>query len=82
MSDPIFVAQLYAKNILTSYAMESIKARLTRAEKAEFFLENCIANAFNDDGSNPRFYLLLEIMRNSDDMVLVSVAEEIKSKLN
>ena len=82
LSDAIFVAQLVKNGFLPGDTKESIKAKPTPAEKTTFFLDNCIAPGFNDDGSNPLFNQLLELMERSDNMVLKSVAKEIKSKLN
>ena len=81
MNDPIFIAKLYASQFLPGDAKEAVAARVTRAEKATFFLDNHIKNGFDDDGSNPLFLDLLKLMEKSDDIVLQSVAKEIRSKI-
>ena len=81
MSDAIFIARLYASQFLPGDAKEATAARPTRADKATFFLDNYIANGFEDDGSNPLFSELLNLMERSDDMVLKTVAKDIKSKV-
>ena len=81
MSDAIFIARLYASRFLPGDAKEAIAARPTRADKATFFLDNYIDGGFDDDGTNPLFSDLLNLMEKSDDMVLKSVAKEIKKKL-
>ena len=81
MTDAIFIAKLYASQFLPGDAKESISARPTRADKATYFLDNCIANAFDDDGSNELFADLVKLMEKSDDMVLKKVAKEINEKI-
>ena len=81
MNDTIFVAQLFASNFLPGNAKEAIEARDTRADKASFFLDNHIVNGFDDDGNNPLFLDLLKLMEKTDDIVLQTVAKEIRNKI-
>ena len=81
MNDAIFMAQLYASQFLPGDAKEAVAARVTRADKASFFLDNHIEKGFDNDGSNPLFLDLLKLMAKSDDIVLQSVAKEIRSKI-
>ena len=82
MSDAIFIAQLYSSQFLPGDAKDLVASRPTRADKATYFLDNYIANAFDDDdGSNPLFTELLNLMEKSDDMVLNRVASDINNKL-
>ena len=81
MSDAIFIARLYASKFLPGDSKEAIAARPTRADKATFFLDNYIDTGFEDDGSNPLFSDLLNLMEKSEDLVLKSVAKEIKRKV-
>ena len=82
MSDAIFIAKLYASRFLPGDAKEAIHARPTRADKATYFLDNYIDGGFSDDGTtNELLSELLNLMEKSDDMVLKSVAKEIKKKL-
>lgn len=82
MNDSLFIAQLYSKHFLPGDAKDSIMARATRADKATYFLDNYIANDFDDEGtSNSLFVELIRLMEKSDDLVLKSVAKEIRSKI-
>ena len=82
MSDAIFIARLYSSQFLPGDAKDLVASRPTRADKATYFLDNYIANAFDDDdGSNPLFTELLNLMEKSDDMVLNRVASDINNKL-
>ena len=81
IDDAIFVNRLYASQLIPRVAHEYIAARPTRAGKVEYFLDNYIATAFDDDGSNELFANLVKLMEKSDYMVLNKVAKEIKSKL-
>ena len=82
MTDAIFIAKLYASQFLPGNAKDLISARPTRADKATYFLDNCIANAFDDDdGSNELFADLVKLMEKSDDIVLKKVAKEINEKI-
>ena len=81
MDDPYFIAQLFREDFLPGDTKEAIAARATRAEKATFFLDKIIAPAFRDDGSNPMFSKLLNVMMNTDNQTLQSLAQEIKGKI-
>jgi len=81
MDNPPFVVQLYCSGFLFGDAKESIAAKATRANKAAYFLDECINPGFDDDNTNPLFTKLLELMERSDDEVLNTVAKDIKSKM-
>ena len=81
MSKPLFIAELYAKDFLPGDTKEAIAAIETRAKKATFFLNNIITPVFMDDGSNPIFSKLLNLMINTDNDALTSLAKEIKGKI-
>ena len=81
MNDAIFMAQLYASQFLPGDAKETIAARATRADKASCFLDRYIVAGFEVDESNPLFVKLLNVMEESDDIVLQSVAKEIRNKI-
>ena len=82
MNDSLFIAQLYSNKFLPGDAKESVMVRPTRADKATFFLDNYIVKGFDDDGmSNQLFIELIRVMEKSDDLVLKSVAKEIRNKI-
>lgn len=80
MDDAYFRANLNASRFLPGDAKAMIESRPTRADKASYFLDNFIANAFEDDGSNSMFSDLLNLMERSDDSALKSIAAQIKKK--
>ena len=81
MDDVLFVAQLYAGQLLPGDAKDVIKSRPTRTEKAQYFLDNFIDKGFADDGSNNLFLALLDIMESSESSTLELLAEEIKWRI-
>ena len=78
IEDPFFRRDLVVKLCLSGDTMDTIRAKATRFERASFFLDHIIKPAFEDDGSNPVFLDLLNLMMNTESMPL---AKEIKSKL-
>ena len=78
MNDAVFLAELFVKQCLSGDTLKAITTKATNVEKASFFLDHIIKPAFEDDGSNPVFLDLLNLMMNTESMPL---AKEIKSKL-
>ena len=81
MNDALFMAHLYSSQFLPGDAKETIAARATRADKASCFLDRYIVAGFEVDENNPLFVKLLDVMEKSDDIVLQSVAKEIRNKI-
>ena len=81
MGDLIFLAQLYISGFLLGDARESIAAKATRANKAAYFLDVYINPGFDDDNTNPLFTELLDFMERNEDIVLKTVAKDIKRKM-
>ena len=81
MEDPHFIAQLRRECFFPGDTKEATAAKETCAKKATFFLDEIITRAFEDDGSNPMFSKLLNLMMNTDNETLKSLAKEIKGKV-
>ena len=77
-----FIEQLHTSQFLCGDAKDRIMKRVTRDEKASFFLDYYVTRGFIGDHNNPLFENLLWLMERSDDMVLKSLAEEIANKLS
>ena len=82
MHDTLFIAKLKDSGFLPGNVKDTITyAKPTPADKAMFFLDNCITNGFTDDNKNPLFMKLIDVMSKSDNFVLKSVTADIKDKI-
>ena len=82
--DAIFMANLYANKFLPGDAKEMIQQKPTRAQKNEYFLDQCIAQGFYPDDnvkggfSNPILEQLLIVMEKCDDRNVNTLASRFR----
>ena len=79
MDDPIFIAMLFSRHLITSYQKEEIEVLGTVTRKAEFFL-NVISLSLSAH-LTVFFIGLLDIMNDYDSPRVQAVAKQIKSEL-
>ena len=80
MDDVIFIANLYANDLLPFSHKEQIQSMPTEPQKATVFLDHVIQPSLVI-GDNSKFIKLLSIMEESNFVVLEAVADHIRSQL-
>ena len=79
MDDPIFIAELFAHDLLPGDHYDQVESLGTRAKKATHFLHNVIRPSIITDVG--RFSKLLDIMEDSEYCNVKELAQQIRSKL-
>ena len=80
MDDPIFVAELFLRDLLPGDHYDQVESRSTRADKAVYFLNHVIKPALTSDVGS--FNELLNVMEDSDYPNIKELAVQIRSKLH
>ena len=65
MNDSIFMAKLKTKGLLEGDISEQIDQKVTKADKAKYFLQNVIESGFVVDDTE-KFYKFLTVMEKSE----------------
>lgn len=82
--DAIFMAKLYANKFLPGDAKVMIQQQPTRAQKNQYFLDQCIGQGFYPDdnvkgkASNPLLEQLLTVMEDCDDRSVSALASRFR----
>jgi len=79
MKDVLFLAELYAKDLLSGDVKAKVKAMPTSTEAADYFLDNSIEKDLIND-NNDSFMQLLSVMEEYNESLKV-LATEIRGKL-
>ena len=80
MDDPIFVAELFSHDLLPGDLYDQVESRLTRADKAVYFLNHVIKPVLTTDVGS--FNELLNVMEDSEYSNVKELALQIRSKLH
>ena len=80
MNDDYFIAQLYAKNLLTGSLKADVES-LPTANRASKFLDDVIKPSVENNDCT-KFHTLLWLMRENDDSTIKSLANKIRKSLN
>jgi len=82
MKDALFTSRLAQKNLFAGNIKAVVKAKLTEADAAEYFLDNVIERPLkNEDSDTEPFEKLLLVMEQFDDQPLRKLARNIREKL-
>ena len=80
MDDDYFIAQLYAKHLLTDSLKADIES-LSTTNRASKFLDDVIKPSVENNNCT-KFYTLLWLMRENDDSTIKALANKIRKSLN
>ena len=80
MDDPLFVAELFTHDLLPGDHYDQTESRLTRADKAVYFLNHVIKPAVVSDARS--FNELLKVMEDSEYCYVKELVHQIRSKLS
>ena len=76
MDDAYFRSKLYAADLLPGNLKDEIQSKPTRADKAEYFLDQGIKNHATN------FKKLLEVLEQSKNDNLIELAQQIKNEID
>ena len=80
MDDPVFTAELYARDLLPDDFKEHLDSLPTSAKKASHFLDHVIKPSVTS-GVGSRFDKLLNVMKDSDYETVRELGKQIKDDL-
>ena len=80
MDDDYFIAQLYAKNLLTGSLKADIES-LSTTNRASKFLDDVIKPSVENNDCT-KFHALLRLMKKTDDSTIKALANKIRKSLN
>lgn len=81
MNDDIFIAELYTNKLLPGDLKEYLESLSISAKKASKFLDAVIKPSI-ENYDVTRLSTLLRVMKNSDDNIVIRLAEEIQLTLH
>ena len=80
MDDDYFIAELYAKNLLTGSLKADIES-LSTTNRASKFLDDVIKPSIENNDCT-KFHTLLQLMKKTDDSTIKALADKIRKSLN
>ena len=79
MKDVMFMAALNQASLFPGDSRANVNAQKTSAEAAQYFLDDVINRAWEDDNTNPQLDKLLTVMAECDFSAMQSLASSISN---